>query len=212
MSGYSGACLVLLTTCQLSLRVGLGDHSAVSTPYAHTATDHACIVPPPRLLTLSVCAYGCVCVCLQLPPLPGRNYMYTVDYVDEISRDKLTPEGEKERGGHTHIATATTQQQQPAQQQQQPAAATAGRWQHDDSTGLCCAVEGARECWQLFAFEEASKKQVLGLLPSVRRHQCLYCGLYTLLAISCAAAVPCCCCCCRCPDVPRPWHQPHEGD
>jgi hypothetical protein len=31
---------------------------------------------------------------VQLPPLPGRNYMYTVDYVDEISRDKLTPEGE----------------------------------------------------------------------------------------------------------------------
>jgi hypothetical protein len=31
---------------------------------------------------------------LQLPPLPGRNYMYSVDYVDEISRDKLTPEGE----------------------------------------------------------------------------------------------------------------------
>lgn len=31
---------------------------------------------------------------LQLPPLPGRNYMYTVDYVDEISVDKLTPEGE----------------------------------------------------------------------------------------------------------------------
>jgi hypothetical protein len=30
---------------------------------------------------------------LQLPPLPGRNYMYSVDYVDEISRDKLTPEG-----------------------------------------------------------------------------------------------------------------------
>lgn len=29
----------------------------------------------------------------KLPPLPGRNYMYTVDYVDEISRDKLIPEG-----------------------------------------------------------------------------------------------------------------------
>jgi hypothetical protein len=27
--------------------------------------------------------------------MPGRNYMYTGDYVDEISRDKLVPEGER---------------------------------------------------------------------------------------------------------------------
>jgi hypothetical protein len=26
--------------------------------------------------------------------MPGRNYMYTGDYVDEISRDKVVPEGE----------------------------------------------------------------------------------------------------------------------
>jgi hypothetical protein len=30
--------------------------------------------------------------------MPGRNYMYTGDYVDEISRDKLVPEGECQAG------------------------------------------------------------------------------------------------------------------
>jgi len=30
--------------------------------------------------------------------MPGRNYMFTGDFVDEISRDKEAPEGEL-RGG-----------------------------------------------------------------------------------------------------------------
>lgn len=30
---------------------------------------------------------------MQLPPMPGRNYMFTGDFVDEISRDKLAPAG-----------------------------------------------------------------------------------------------------------------------
>uniref|UniRef100_A0A383VU92 NAD-dependent epimerase/dehydratase domain-containing protein n=1 Tax=Tetradesmus obliquus TaxID=3088 RepID=A0A383VU92_TETOB len=29
----------------------------------------------------------------KLPPMPGRNYMYSGDYIDEISRDKVVPEG-----------------------------------------------------------------------------------------------------------------------
>jgi hypothetical protein len=36
-----------------------------------------------------------VLLLLQLPPMPGRNYMYTGDYVDEISRDKVVPQGEQ---------------------------------------------------------------------------------------------------------------------
>lgn len=29
----------------------------------------------------------------KIPPMPGRNYMYTGDFVDELSRDKLAPAG-----------------------------------------------------------------------------------------------------------------------
>lgn len=37
---------------------------------------------------------------LQLPPMPGRNYMYSGDYIDEISRDKVVPEGERQGQAH----------------------------------------------------------------------------------------------------------------
>lgn len=47
---------------------------------------------------LTAMLYVLLYILLQLPPLPGRNYMYTVDYVDEISVDKLTPEGESDTG------------------------------------------------------------------------------------------------------------------
>jgi hypothetical protein len=31
---------------------------------------------------------------LQLPPLPGRNYMLTPNWVDELSAGKVVPKGE----------------------------------------------------------------------------------------------------------------------
>lgn len=56
----------------------------------HETEDSTIYVPA----ALAKMAYGPVeAIRRKLPPLPGRNYMYTTDYVDEISVDKLTPEG-----------------------------------------------------------------------------------------------------------------------
>ena len=32
--------------------------------------------------------------CLQLPPLPSRNHMHTVDWIDELNEGKVIPAGE----------------------------------------------------------------------------------------------------------------------
>eukprot|EP00879_Flechtneria_rotunda_P002683 GHRR01002889.1.p2 GENE.GHRR01002889.1~~GHRR01002889.1.p2 ORF type:complete len:173 (+),score=58.59 GHRR01002889.1:1284-1802(+) len=56
----------------------------------HELEDHTMYVPS----AIAKAVYAPVdAIRKKLPPLPGRNYMFTTDYVNEISRDKVAPAG-----------------------------------------------------------------------------------------------------------------------